>query len=288
MKALFMYWRTYLLIISFTILGMAFHHDAYAQRDKWRFFWNVDEEYNEEAAIHLGIHFNYYHSHYTFEKNQNWDNLSLTSPNPSGQFQSIVSRSGHGLGLGIPVDYRINDRFNLTFSPTFVVLQGSAGGAGMEIEGFRLGYVYGNGIEEEKLQHLQSNFPAFDLPLHFKVRSEPKYFGNSVHPYKMYLLAGGKWTRTLMKDQYDLLDNNNLKELPLVFKKQHYSAEVGLGMDFIFTYFKLSPEIRFSQSIGNLLDTKTYPHLSDPTINPYMGALRTLGLRSFQFSLIFE
>lgn len=277
-------WKNLLITTVLIVLGLGWHMDVQAQRDKWRFFWNVGEEYNEDAVIHLGIHFNYYHSHYFFEKNPNWDNLSV--PANGGQFTSINSKSGHGVGLGIPLDYKINNRLNLTLSPTFVVLQGTRGDVEGEIKGFRLAYGYEDGTEHIAMQNLESNFPAFDLPLHLKLRSDPKYFGNSPNPYKVYLLAGGKWTNTLSKNQYDLMSPGTVPHLPLIFKKQHFSAEVGLGIDFIFPYFKLSPEIRFSQSIGNLIDHK-HP-LAYPADNPYVGAINKLGLRSFQFSLIFE
>ena len=57
------------------------------------------------------------------------------------------------------------------------------------------------------------------------------------------------------------------------------SYEVGLGCDIYFEYFKLSPEIKISNSFGNLLI---------PEDNPYATPINKLSLHTVTFSLIFE
>jgi hypothetical protein len=58
------------------------------------------------------------------------------------------------------------------------------------------------------------------------------------------------------------------------------SYEVGLGLDIYFEYFKMSPEIKWSQSFGNVLDKRE--------LNKFNTPIDKLLLRSIQFSLIFE
>ena len=57
--------------------------------------------------------------------------------------------------------------------------------------------------------------------------------------------------------------------------------EAGVGFDFYFEFFKLSPEIKWSQSVNNVLASNSSP-------NAYSTPLEKLFLRNFQFSLYFE
>jgi len=57
------------------------------------------------------------------------------------------------------------------------------------------------------------------------------------------------------------------------------SYEVGLGFDIYFEFFKLSPEIKLSNSIGNVLVNGD---------NPYSTPINKLTLHTISFSLIFE
>ena len=57
------------------------------------------------------------------------------------------------------------------------------------------------------------------------------------------------------------------------------SYEAGLGCDIYFEYFKLSPEIKIANSLGNILV---------PQAQPFSAPLSKLGLHTIMFSLIFE
>jgi hypothetical protein len=57
------------------------------------------------------------------------------------------------------------------------------------------------------------------------------------------------------------------------------SYEVGLGCDIYFEFFKLSPELKISNSFNNILV---------PEANPYATPINSLSLHTVTFSLIFE
>ena len=58
--------------------------------------------------------------------------------------------------------------------------------------------------------------------------------------------------------------------------------EAGLGLDLYFEFFKLSPEIKFSQSRKSVLKD------SDRLENPYTAPINKLFAKNIQFSLFFE
>lgn len=258
-------------------------------------------EYDEKAPLHVGIFYTYMNARYIAEKSKDWTNQSTQE---IGNIRAIWAPSGHGIGLGIPIDYRINSNLNLMFSPTFVVSQNQQlrfiGNIPVVHEGDTISaFLYKRHKEEPPLGNVttasnpadkstvdRGNFPAFEFPLHFKFRSDPKYLNRKQNMYKMYLLAGAKYTTHIGRNKfYNNLDFSTTK-IPLVVRSGFFSYEAGVGLDIFFPYFKLSPELRFSQSVNSLLD-KNHPGLIDYP-SPYMNSLDRLLLRSFQFSLFFE
>jgi hypothetical protein len=64
--------------------------------------------------------------------------------------------------------------------------------------------------------------------------------------------------------------------------KNNLWYEAGIGFDLYFEFFKMSPEIKFSQTRRSvLLD-------SDRLVNPYVAPIDKLFIRNIQFSLFFE
>ena len=63
-------------------------------------------------------------------------------------------------------------------------------------------------------------------------------------------------------------------------KKSYLSYEAAFGMDLYFEYFKMSPEIKLSYSMNNILNN------DQP--NPYNMPIDRLRLRHVTFSLFFE
>ena len=58
--------------------------------------------------------------------------------------------------------------------------------------------------------------------------------------------------------------------------------EAGVGFDLYFEFFKMSPEIKFAQSMKSALRDH------DRLENPYTAPIDKLFIRNFQFSLYFE
>lgn len=107
------------------------------------------------------------------------------------------------------------------------------------------------------------------LPVHVKFRSD------RINNFRVYMFAGGKV-------EYDLASNSNSRKADdmIKLKKFDYGLEAGVGFNFYFPMFILSPEIKISNGIQNI-------HVRDPNFK-YSSTIDQLKSRSILFSLIFE
>lgn len=253
------------------------------------------EEYDENVKFKIGIYMGGVSSNYIIAKKKDWyiQGLMPGSTPDIGTFTAIASKSGLGFNLGIPIDYRLKDYLNLTLSPGFkfgsqhkIIYSGT--GPDETVERQHEAHVPPSAAIPPDPK-INSNFPVFELPVHIKVRSEKKYMGHNPNPYSLYILGGAKYSNHLgTKGYYEDKFNPQTTNVPLIVKPDYFSYEFGLGLDMYFTYFKFSPEIRFSQSLGNLMDkNRTFP-TAPGYQNPFMNAIDRLSLRSLQISLIFE
>ena len=97
--------------------------------------------------------------------------------------------------------------------------------------------------------------------------------------FRVYLIGGVKYSLDIVsKKKTNDLDFAYIDKL-VKNKRSILAYEAGIGFDFYFEFFKLSPEIKLSHSVGSVLD---------PSDNPYSSPLDKLFLRNLQFSLYFE
>jgi hypothetical protein len=107
------------------------------------------------------------------------------------------------------------------------------------------------------------------LPLHLKFRSD------RIENFRVYMFGGVKF-------EYDLASNARSKraEELVKLKKIDMGVEGGIGFNFYFPVFILSPEIKISNGIIN-------SHSRDPHLK-FSSAIDKLNSRMVVFSLIFE
>lgn len=81
-----------------------------------------------------------------------------------------------------------------------------------------------------------------EMPVHFKYKSL------RLNNFRPYLIGGANYRYDLgVKREYDLEDQ------PIMINKSDVYAELGFGMDFYLTYFKLGVEIKYSLGLTNVL-----------------------------------
>lgn len=242
--------------------------------------------YDEDAPIVLGINYSYINSKYIVSLKENALENDMFPPDNQfhlANLQSIHSSPSHGVSVGIPLDFRITDLWYASFHPNFTFINRTA-----------ITYSGEDSNGERKTLHRRlrhdgsldgSNFNSFEFPLKIRLRSEEKYFMNRENRYRGYITGGAKLTRWIgIMDEYVKLKSSPVRTNAIIMKPEYVSWEVGIGAEIFFTYFKMSPEIKFSQSFGDIL---AHNHeLSQG--NAFMGKLDRALARGVYFSLIFQ
>ena len=171
-----------------------------------------------------------------------------------------VAEPGNNIGfiaLGFPVTFRLSNRFQFRFTPQLAFQQRDLI--------YQLKFPEDNSTEVVK--SVESILVA--LPVHFKLQSDR--MGN----FRVYMLAGAK-------GDFDLASNARAKRTEdlVKIKKYDLSPEVGLGFNFYYPAFTLSPELKFSTGIINL-------HSRDAGLL-YSSVFDKIRSRTITFSLLFE
>ena len=121
-----------------------------------------------------------------------------------------------------------------------------------------------DGTMQEQLR----DYALLEFPLLLKYKSTRR--NNS----RMYLIVGIAPAFEASRKQEVVKEDNLLRT-----KKQIFSIEVGVGIDSYKPFFKLSPELRYSLSMQNVLTEDS---------NYYQRALKSLTPHTISFYLTFE
>lgn len=224
--------------------------------------WGGGVDYDK---IHFGFSFHYVASSFKVFKTDNWQS---PYPNPSvrGRLTEVSSPFKNGMGVGLITDLSLSENINLRFNPTII------------FGGKSLNYNYSDSINqlsgEKEIFSKGVKASLLELPLTLKFKSDRR------NNYRIYALGGGKYSHNVIPKSKldDSADPDREKQVKL--KSGFFSYEFGLGVDIYFDYFKMSPEIKWSQSFGNVMDKGE--------LNAFNSPIDKLLLRSVQFSLIFE
>src|ERR1700733_3244237 len=102
-----------------------------------------------------------------------------------------------------------------------------------------------------------------------------KFLSDRISNFRVYMLGGVNY-------RYDLASNSSARKAENLVKlsPSDLSVEAGLGFQFFFPVFILTPELKFSNGIKNI-------HSRDPSLQ-YSNVIDKLKSRMIIFSLIFE
>jgi hypothetical protein len=171
---------------------------------------------------------------------------------------ALPGNSG-GISIGLLATGRLNDHFQIRFNPQIII--GSS-----RYFTYTIKYpLPGEPVFQKKT--LPTMIVSF--PLHFKFNSD------RIDNFRVYLLGGVK---------YDVYFGSNATEsntgTDIKFKSTDFGIEGGIGFNFFLHYFTLSPEIKFSNGLSNILQR-------DPSVK-YSSVFDKLQTRMIMFSLHFE
>ena len=168
----------------------------------------------------------------------------------------VEPKGALGFNLNIVSDMRMGEHFNLRFLP------------GISFVGRSMEYTLYEQDTVPVVYEKPVNSVYLEVPLYFKFRSR------RINNWRVYILAGGKF-------QYDMATKEDVEtdEVLLKMKREDYTWDLGVGVDFYLEYFKMSTEVRMAFGLNNLL-------VEDQTV--FTNSIESLKSKTFMFSIYFE
>ena len=208
---------------------------------------------HDEDKFHFGINLGANRSHYNIQHSNKF--LAFDSVNV------IEGINSTGINLAWMVNMRISDHFDLRTYPVNLVFTEKA-------------FLYTlktpdivrkeDTLTTKKVQGITLAFPL-----------QIKFTSDRIANLKVYMMAGGSIL-------YDLAANANKKQTDdvITLQKLDYAAELGIGFHIYFPVFVLTPEVKVSYGLRNVL--KKNDALK------FANTIDRLSSRSLTFSLTVE
>jgi hypothetical protein len=230
--------------ISLIIFGVLFFaHTASAQPRELHLEYHDTKPYY--FGITLGLNMARFHPqmHSRFLE---YDSVMVAEPTNSG-----------GFALGLLATARLSDRFQARFNPQLVFFARSVY--------YKLKHPENGATEINKsVESVSVTFPV-------QIKFQSDRIGN----FRVYLLGG-------FKGEIDLASNARAKKAEdlIKIKRFDYGPEFGIGFNFYFESFILSPEIKFSNGMPNI-------HSRDPNLK-FSNVFDKIQSRMIVFSIHIE
>lgn len=241
-----MFSKKYLLLNRIVFLAFIFFasENCFAQPEIYR-------TQHDDVPYYFGATFGYNSSSLHATKSNKFlldDSILVALPGSSG-----------GIAIGLSATGRLSNHWQIRFNPQIII--GSAR---------YFTYTLSNPAPGEPVNQKRV-LPAMivSFPLHFKFNSD------RIDNFRVYLLSGIKYDIHFDSNASDVNIGNEIK-----FKSNDFGIEAGIGFNFFFPYFTLSPEIKFSNGLTNLLQR-------NPTVK-YSSVFDKIQTRMILFSLHFE
>lgn len=175
----------------------------------------------QDKAYYFGLTFGYNHSNFQLLHSRQFilnDSFNVTE-----------GLGGPGLNISMVTNMKLGEYFDFRFLP------------GFSFVGRKL-YYLGTDDQVEQVKSIEG--VLVQAPLQVRFKSEP------FHDMRMFVLAGAKYT-------YDVASNAQIRDEQakrvIRISPHDFSLEVGAGAQFFFPFFIFSPELKYSQGIGNIL-----------------------------------
>lgn len=197
--------------------------------------------------------------HFGFSLGMNYTDIAVKLKEDVRALDSVYvvePQGAVGFNLAIVSDMRLGEHFNMRFLP------------GISFVGRAMEYTLYERDTVPTLYEKEVNSVYLEVPLYFKFRSR------RINNWRVYLLAGGKF-------QYDMATREDAEtnEVILRMKREDYTWDIGVGVDFYLEFFKLSTEIRMAFGLNNLL-------VEDQTV--FTSSIESLKSKTFLFTVYFE
>jgi hypothetical protein len=201
----------------------------------------------DEKKIHYGFSLGFQTTYNSLLLSEQFDQLP--------QFTGVNAKPSPGFNLGFLAQIKMNDFYDFRLHPTISFYEN------------RIDFVRAQGadvfVQEEIIEGTR-----FEVPLLIKFKS------SRVDNHRMYLIGGLKAIVEGGRRREDTGLDDRINVL-----RSDLAVDIGLGSELYFSFFKFSPELRYSFGLGNILG----PGDSDTT-----KALQRLSFNSVSLILNFQ
>ena len=221
-------------------------HTAFSQEN------TINLPNHDQKPYYFGIVLGYNTSHYNITHHP--DFLAYDT------IMSVESQNAGRIHLGIMANWQVSDRFDIRFYPLHLIFSEKK---------FRYTQSIPNPGDNQYEYFKKVESIVMSFPLQVRLKSD------RINNFRVYSLLGVKY-------DFDLASNagaRNAEEIVKV-KKSDFGVEAGVGFQFFFKYFILSPEIKISQGLSNV-------HVRDEALK-YSNVIDQMKSRMILFSLHFE
>lgn len=158
----------------------------------------------------------------------NYNVFRSKSFNEQEQILAVEGITGPGYNVNVVSNLKIGRYFDFRLLPGFSFTER------------KIRYRDLSGQLSNSIIRIESVFA--EVPFHVRFKSEP------YNDMRLFVLGGLKYSFDIASKSRRRADDSILKISPTDF-----SLEVGFGMQFFFPYFILSPELKLTQGINNIL-----------------------------------
>lgn len=224
----------------------------------------------DEKEYHFGFYLGMNQMLYTLKTKTDFENTLYNNAQfPEEEVKwAKVSKIGAapttGFTIGIITDLRLGKYFNLRFTPDLQF------GERVLLYDILFEDLQSNVETVQFEKRVPSTFLNFPMAV--------KYKGMRIRNVRPYLIAGARYTMDLGAQATKTIEGNEQDVTIKLFRDDFY-AEVGVGFDFYFNWFKMSTEIKMSYGLRDVLLHEDYIW-TDP--------IESLSSKLFQFNISFE
>jgi hypothetical protein len=213
----------------------------------------------DDKDISFGFSFGYVSSYFKIDKKADWRNPYSDSEGlkVTDSIKSIGSPNSQGFAVGFLSRFRLTNHLEARVTPALIFADRN------------LDYTF-NTPSQNVNKAVQATM--IDIPLLLKLKSD------RIGDLRVYITGGLKYSQAIgtrvNSDAGAALADKFVKNVG-----SFTSYEAGLGFDIYFEFFKLSPEIKLSNSFGDVMLHENHP---------YSRPIDKLSLHAIMFSLHFE
>ncbi|MFN5478636.1 MAG: outer membrane beta-barrel protein [Chitinophagaceae bacterium] len=229
------------------LIAVSIMQSLHAQRAR-----ELNLQYHDDKLYYFGIALGYNSSHYNITHSSNFIN-------PTNEVQSFESLNTGRIHLGILANLQLTKHIDIRAYPLHLVFSEKR----FQYKGFPGSSLQTN-PEVLKTESIVMSFPI-------QVRLKSDRIGN----FRFYAMGGYKY-------DYDLARNPSVNSYVNVLK-QDQGIEAGIGCQFFFPYFILSPELKISNGLNNV-----YSKSQDNIPYPVAESIDQMKSRMIMFTLHFE